>query len=97
MVGSAERKPLVGSPLGIETHFLSAQTSAATLSIAVDGARAYSTDSESIHVFISTTHTGLDAAARVVAAHADLPTSHAPRTALCEDTVFGAKEKLCDE
>jgi hypothetical protein len=63
----------------------------------VDGARAYSTDSESIHVFISTTHTGLDAAARVVAAHADLPTPHAPRTALCEDTVFGADEKLRDE
>ena len=94
---AAERKPFVGSPLGIETHFLNAQTSAATLNIAVDGARAYSTDSESIHVFISTTHTGLDAAARVVAAHADLPTPHAPRTALCEDTVFGADEKLRDE
>ena len=40
---------------------------------------------------------GLDAAARVAAAQADLPTPHAPRTALCEDVVFGAKEKLRDE
>ena len=40
---------------------------------------------------------GLDAAARVAAAQADLPTPHAPRTALCEDVVFGAKEQLRDE
>ena len=40
---------------------------------------------------------GLDAAARVAAAQADLPTPHAPRAALCEDVVFGAEEKLCDE
>ena len=40
---------------------------------------------------------GLDAAARVAAAQADLPTPHAPSAALCEDVVFCAKEKLRDE
>jgi len=42
---------------GIETHFLSAQTRVAALSNVVDGLHTCSTDLESIHLFISTTHT----------------------------------------